>query len=74
MAAILSPRWGGLDASESASQIPRPCDAVFFLMRTQFGKQLYARGIARHAPTTSRERAAATSMLLPPSWENAHSS
>ena len=29
------------------SMHPRRC---FFLMRTQFGKQLYACGIARHAP------------------------
>jgi glutathione S-transferase len=34
-----------------ASQIPAVlAPPVFFLMRTQFGKQLYARGIARHAP------------------------
>ena len=45
------PGRSGMDAGTCVHKCPRILvRPVFLLMRQQFGKQLYARGIARHTP------------------------
>jgi glutathione S-transferase len=54
-----------------ASQVPRPFGgALFLMMRSHFGRQLRARGIARHAPDVIADAGRADLDALSAALEN----